>query len=439
LPDDSFPLAGLRVLSFGTFVAGNTFAMMLAELGADVVKLESLQRPDPVRMRFSGDQEQVLEPSGIETTALFGGLSRSVRDLSLNMKASGATEVLLRLAGAADVLFENFGAGVLAGWGAGWPALHAVNPRLVMVSVSGYGRTGPRARHLAYGGNVCSFSGLTYLWGASHGSIYDYIAATHAAAAALAALALRDRTGEGTYIDLGQTDTAAAMLASLLLDQLNGGPDPLPPGNEVPGSWLSGVYRCAGPDRWVAIEATDACGWAALGQLADHPVPAPDPPDQAARAQLSEAVAAWAATLTPWQAARIAQRAGLAAAPVQDAEDLWRDPQLRWRRSIVPVAHPDLGTFEYPAPVHRMTRTPAGVRGHAPRLGQDSRAVMSQWLGMDDAEFTGLVAAGVLGTDDSPAGAPPAAMADTTAEGGTDARSSGGQARSRDDLHDQPP
>jgi crotonobetainyl-CoA:carnitine CoA-transferase CaiB-like acyl-CoA transferase len=406
LPEHSFPLTGLRVLSFGTFVAGNSFAGMLAELGADVVKVESLQRPDPVRMRFSAEYEQVLEPSGIETTVLFGGLARSVRDLSLNMKAAGAGKILLRLAGAADVLFENFGAGVLAGWGADWPALRAVNRQLIMVSVSGYGRTGPRGRHLAYGGNVCSFSGLTHLWGCSHGSMYDYIAGTHAAAATLAALAARDRTGEGTYIDLGQTDVAASMLASLMLDQLNGGPDPLPPGNEVPGSWLSGVYRCAGSDRWVAIEAEDARGWAALGQLAGHPSAAPDPPDESARTEMSEAVAKWTAELTPWQAARMAQRAGIAAAPVQGSEDIWRDPQLRWRRSIVPVAHPDLGTFEYPAPVHRMTRTPAAVRRHAPRLGQDSRAVMSEWLGMGDAEFAALVAAGVLGTDDRPAGGP---------------------------------
>lgn len=402
LAGHGLPLAGLRVLSFGNFVAGNSFATMLAELGADVVKLESLQRPDPVRMRFSAEQKQVLEPSGVETTVLFGGLGRSVRDLSVNMKAEGAREILLRLAAAADVLFENFGAGVLAGWGADWPVLHAVNPRLVMVSVSGYGRTGPRASHLAYGGNVCSFSGLTYLWGSSHGSIYDYIAGTHAAAATLAALAARDRTGEGTYIDLGQTDVAAAMLASLMLDQLNGGPDPLPPGNEVADSWSSGVYRCAGPDRWVAIEAEDARGWAALGQLADHPIDTPDLPDSSVRKEMSEAVAKWAAKLTPWQAARMAQRAGVAAAPVQDAEDVWRDPQLRWRRSIVPVTHPDLGTFEYPAPVHRMTRTPAAVRRHAPRLGQDSRAVTSEWLGMSDAEFADLVAAGILGTDDSP-------------------------------------
>ena len=403
------PLAGIRVLSFGNFVAGNSFAAMLAELGADVVKLESRERPDPVRMRFTADHEQVLEPSGAETTSLFAGLARSVRDLSLNMKADGAANLLLGLVAAADVLFENFGATVLTGWGADWPTLHAINPRLVMVSVSGYGRTGPRARYLAYGGNVSSFSGLTYLWGNSHGAIYDYIAATHASAAALAALAARDHTGQGTYIDLGQVEVAAAMLASLMLDQLNGGVDPPPPGNEVPGSWLSGVYRCKGPDRWVAVEVEDARGWSALCQLVGYlDAQAPDGyPDESARTELSGCAGKWASQLTDWQAARMAQRAGVAAAPVQDGEDLWRDPQLRWRHSIVPVTHPDLGTCEYPAPVHRMTRSPAMIRRHAPRLGQDSRAVLSEWLGIDDTEFDSLMAAGVVSTDDSIQQAPP--------------------------------
>jgi formyl-CoA transferase len=168
LPELPGALADVRVISLGSFVAGNTFAMTLAELGADVVKLESRTRPDPVRARFTAEQAEVREPSGAETTTLFAGLSRSVRDMSVDMKAPGATELFLRLAGAADVIFENFGPRVLGSWGLTWERLRQVNPGLVLVSLSGYGRTGPRASYLAYGGNISSYTGLTYLWGESH-------------------------------------------------------------------------------------------------------------------------------------------------------------------------------------------------------------------------------------------------------------------------------
>jgi benzylsuccinate CoA-transferase BbsF subunit len=405
--DNPGPLTGLRVTSFGNFVAGNSFAMLLAELGADVVKVESHARPDPVRARFNSDHPETLEPSGAETTTLFAGLSRSVRDLSIDMKAPGAKDLFRRVVLATDVLFENFGAGVLAGWGMDWPALSAINPGLVMVSVSGYGRTGPRAGYLAYGGNISSFVGLTHLWGQSHGTMYDYVAGAHAAVTALAALRVRDETGQGCHIDLGQVEAAGAVLATQLLDQLNGGPAAEPPGNRSPGAWFSAVVPSRGTDCWVAVEAETRAEWQRLADLVGLARTAdPNPPDDAAVAAVTDALAAWARSRTAWQAASDLQAAGVPSAPVQSNEDVWRDPQLRARGSIVPVTHPDLGTYEYPAPVHRMTLTPARVRRHAPRLGQDTRYVLTHWLGMDEASVLALVESGVVGTDD-PAPNPP--------------------------------
>lgn len=401
MPEQPGPLAGVKVISLGSFVAGNTFAMTLAELGADVVKLESRTRPDPVRARFTAEQAEVLEPSGAETTTLFAGLSRSVRDMSLDMKAPGATELFLRLAGAADVVFENFGPGVLGRWGLTWERLRHVNPALVFVSLSGYGRTGPRAGYLAYGGNISSYAGLTYLWGESHATIYDYVAGTHAVVATLAALEQRDHYGHGTYVDVAQVEVAGAALAALMLDGLNGGEYGEPPGNCVAGTWLSGVFRCAGADEWVAVEVENAPAWRAICDIVSYPgALAGLPPGAQERDVVRGLVGTWASGLSKWQAAKQLQDHGIAAAPVQHNEDVWRDPQLRSRGSIIEVGHPDLGRFEYPAPVHRMSRTPAMVRRPAPRLGQDTRYVLSQWLGMDDDAISALLAAQLVATSD---------------------------------------
>jgi crotonobetainyl-CoA:carnitine CoA-transferase CaiB-like acyl-CoA transferase len=274
----------------------------------------------------------------------------------------------------------------------------------VMVSVSGYGRTGPRAEYLAYGGNISSFSGLTYLWGQSQGTIYDYVAGAHAVVATLAAVRQREVTGVGCYIDLGQVETAGALLAPLLLDQLNGGAAAEPPRNQVAGSWFSAVVPCSGPDDWVALEAETPEDWLRLAGLLGLPelvVGGGGPPKAADADRMSEALRRWAVSRTPWQAARQLQAAGLPAAPVQSNEDVWRDPQLRARGSIVPVHHPDLGTVEYAAPVHRMTLTPARIERPAPRLGQHSRAILRSWLHLDQAEVQELVDAGVVGTADA--------------------------------------
>jgi crotonobetainyl-CoA:carnitine CoA-transferase CaiB-like acyl-CoA transferase len=401
LPELPGALADVRVISLGSFVAGNTFAMTLAELGADVVKLESRTRPDPVRARFTAEQAEVREPSGAETTTLFAGLSRSVRDMSVDMKAPGATELFLRLAGAADVIFENFGPRVLGSWGLTWERLRQVNPGLVLVSLSGYGRTGPRASYLAYGGNISSYTGLTYLWGESHATIYDYVAGTHAVVAALAALEQRDRHGHGTYVDLAQVEVAGAALAALMLDGLNGGEYVEPAGNCVAGAWLSGVFRCAGADEWVAVEVEDAAGWRSLCDIVSHSGARADlPPDSRERDVVKGLVQTWASGLSKWRVAKQLQEYGVAAAPVQHGEDVWRDPQLRSRGSIIEVGHPDLGRFEYPAPVHRMSRTPATVRRPAPRLGQDTRDVLSRWLRVDDEAMSALLATRLVATSD---------------------------------------
>ena len=366
------PLSGLKVISFGMVIAGAVCATLLAELGADVVKIESPTVPDSVRRIRMGDPA-IAEPSGAPTSPMFASYNRSVRSLALDMKQPESVDLILRMVSVADVVIENFGPDVLERWGIGYEKIAAVNPRIVMLSQSGFGHTGPRSHYLAYASTVFSFVGLTQIWGQSHPTASDYPAAAHGLFAILAALAARDRTGQGTHIDQAQIEGAGAIMGPLLLDYTVNGHEP---GEDPPPGM---VVRCSGEDRWLAVEPASDEDWQHLARIAG----APDPGDRAA---VTEAVGTWAAALTPHQATRILQRAGLAAGAVQDTEDVTRDAQHRERHFLQEMNHPDLGVAEYAGPPHRLSKTPAAVRRRTPRLGEHTTEILAEWLGMPPEE-----------------------------------------------------
>ena len=366
------PLSGLKVISFGMVIAGAVCATLLAELGADVVKIESPTVPDSVRRIRMGDPA-IAEPSGAPTSPMFASYNRSVRSLALDMKQPESVDLILRMVSVADVVIENFGPDVLERWGIGYEKIAAVNPRIVMLSQSGFGHTGPRSHYLAYASTVFSFVGLTQIWGQSHPTASDYPAAAHGLFAILAALAARDRTGQGTHIDQAQIEVAGAIMGPLLLDYTVNGHEP---GEDPPPGM---VVRCSGEDRWLAVEPASDEDWQHLARIAG----APDPGDRAA---VTEAVGTWAAALTPHQATRILQRAGLAAGAVQDMEDVTRDAQHRERHFLQEMNHPDLGVAEYAGPPHRLSKTPAAVRRRTPRLGEHTTEILAEWLGMPPEE-----------------------------------------------------
>jgi crotonobetainyl-CoA:carnitine CoA-transferase CaiB-like acyl-CoA transferase len=386
------PLNGTRVLSFGSFVAGNICALMLAELGADVVKIESHDRPEALRSYDAPSQPQVFEPSGIRTTALFAGMTRSLRSVSVDMTRSTGRHTFRRLAERADVVIENLGPGTMESWGCSFADLRADNPKLVMLSISGYGRSGPLAGFRAYASNINNFLGLTAVW-APDGIHFDFVAGIHGACAVVAALAEVDRGAQGVFVDMAQTETGAAIVAPLYLDYLANAREWSAGPNEVPGSEFSGVVRCLGADAWVAIELEDERDWAVVCsflersdlQLGDTG----STPEM--RQSLREAIEEWARSVSPFQATHQLQKLGVAAGPVQNSEDLWRDPQLRSRGSFVEVCHPDLGRIEYPDAPDRMSRTPGGVRSRGPRLGEHTTDVLREWLACSQSEVDELV------------------------------------------------
>ncbi len=328
----------------------------------------------------------------MRTTAMFAGYARSTRSLAINMDVTDGRRLFGELAQRADVVIENLGPGQMERWGFDAQSLLQRNPGLVIISISGYGRTGPRAHYRAYASNINNYLGLTRAW-AYDGMHFDYVAGYHAANAIVAALGRARQIGQGAYIDLAQAEAGASVMAPLYLDALNNGPPWDYAQNEVPGSLLSVVVRCRGEDRWAALEIEDLDDWVALCHVMERPdliVEREADADGQRRNELVAALEKWGANETPYQLAVKLQRAGLAAAPVTDSEDLWRDLQLRSRSAFVDVVHPDLGTLEYPQSPDRLTLTPGRVRSPGSRLGEHGEAVISEWLDMNQAEVATL-------------------------------------------------
>ena len=263
-----------------------------------------------------------------------------------------------------------------------------------MLSLSGYGRTGPRANYVAYGKTISSFSGLATTWGYTHGTMTDYLAAATGALAAVAALGQARASGTPTYLDLAQIDALTPLLAPLYAAPLNTGENPDLIHNQVPGSWLSGIFPSRGYDQWLAVDIEDRSDWDALCRFLDRSdlVAATQGDAAGRRAELSSALAEWAAQCSAHTGAHHLQLSGLAAAVVQDPEDLWRDVQLRARNFVEEVFQEDLGAVTYAGSPQRWRKAP----GHAPvppaRLGQHTREILQRWLGVPDEEVEALEA-----------------------------------------------
>jgi crotonobetainyl-CoA:carnitine CoA-transferase CaiB-like acyl-CoA transferase len=276
--------------------------------------------------------------------------------------------------------------------------------------MAGMGHTGPWRDHVTYADAVMAIAGLTGQMGFPGGQpagftfgLGDMIAGAHAALGALAALEYRDATGQGQHVDLSQVEAVASHLGTSVLELTAAGRRPGPAGNRHPAMAPHGAFPCQGEDRWVAIAAADDASWHALCGVMERPDLAAEARyatlagRQAHEDAIEREVAAWTRRLDAGDVMARCQAVGIAAGVVQDARDLVEsDPQLRARGFYQPVAHPVAGTFLHEGVVPRLADTPGAIWHAAPRLGEHTRDVLREWLGLGEGEMERLAGNGVL-------------------------------------------
>lgn len=415
------PLAGVRVADFCWMGVGAVATRMLADFGAEVIKIEDRTRLDmPRRLPFYkndartyGDEDPNPDP---DKGGLFNNYSRNKLGVTINMRLARGRELADRLIASSTVVTENFAPGVMERWGLTYERLQELTPDVIYARMSGYGHSGPHAEYRSYGPVIQAVSGLTFVsglpdrepsgWGLSY---MDNQAAYYNSAAILAALLHRQTTGMGTEIDVSAVEVGINLLGPHLLDvAVNNRPTRrpgFPTGNrlEHPQAAPHGVYPCAGEDRWVAIACFDDADWSCLVRVlgepdwADRPHLATQSLRHQAQDEIDKHLADWTRTRSPHAVMHQLQEAGVAAGAVQDAEDLnEHDPQLAYRKTFFELDHPVIGPARFEGSPVLFSGFEQDNWRSAPLLGEDNRHVCTQILGMTDAEVDDLADEGVI-------------------------------------------
>jgi len=400
------PLDGIRVADFCWVGAGSYTTKMLADLGADVVKIESSKRLDSLRLA----RPYKDGVKGVNRSGYFADRNTGKRSITLDLKRDEARDLARRLIQDSDIVTNNFTPGTLDRLGLGYARFAAERPDLVFVEMSMQGGDGPARDYLGYGATIAALCGLQFLTdrpggrGAGTGTNYpDHIPnPCHAAFAILAAIRHRRRTGLGQYIDLAQTEPTIAVLAPALMAAA-AGEAVAPSANGGAAAAPVGVYPTAGEDRWIAISAPDEASWRSLlgvlgvGALADDPRFGDGASRALNRAVLDEALDRVTRALDGEDLMHRLQAAGVAAGVVRDAKGVVaEDPQFAHRGHWVRFDHPEMGRTLYNAPPFRFARGEVGLGGRSPLLGEHTDEVLRGRLGLDDAEIGRLRAEGVL-------------------------------------------
>jgi len=401
-------LAGVSILEFGGGAAGPVATRYFADHGADVIRVESRQRPDFLRtLKLTPNT-----PGGLDAAEHFAVLNANKRSVALNLSNPEGVAVARRLALRVDAVAENFAPGAMAKWKLDYASLVLDRPDLVMISTCLNGQTGPQRFYPGFGGQGSALSGFNHLTGwpdrapvGPYGTITDSLSPRFAALLLASALLQRQRTGHGQHIDLAQVEGGIVCLSESIATFTANGEILGRLGNRSRHEAPHGVFRCAdedGRERWIAIVVHDDTDWQRLVQALGRPAWALEPQLATTAGRLA-AVDALEARLEEWTGSQRAsalaaslQAAGIDAGPVADLADLHDDPQIAHRGHFGDVHHPVLGT--HPAERHaiRFSDMEPRLRSPAPRLGEHTDAVLHDLLGMSKDEIERLRDAGVL-------------------------------------------
>lgn len=408
------PLQSFRVVDFGTAWAGPMAAGLLADLGAQVIKVESRVRLDGLRLgRPLVGEDLAGGDRGLwpELQPAFHSLNRNKLGVTLDLKTGRGLELVRRLIACSDVVTNNFSPGVLERLGLDYPSLRRLRPDIILVSMPAVGETGPLRDTLAYAPIIQALSGLMSLVGYPGqerlvGELQapwsDAVAAVHGALAAVAALRHRSRTGRGQFVEVSQLEATTSMLGEALLAQQMTGRTPAPQGNDDPAFVPHGNYPCAGDDKWVAIAVSTDDQWRALAAALGDPGWSRDARFRRRggrwehRRELDRHLAAWTRQHSPQEVTELLQARGVPAMPVMNIEDQFVDPHWQERQAFAEVEHPRAGVEWLYGMPWLLSETPGSVRIPAPMLGQHNQYVFHQLLGLTIQELERLAAEQVV-------------------------------------------
>lgn len=392
-PRTAGPLAGVRVLELGSLIAGPFAGRQLADFGAEVIKIESPSRPDPMR-EWGRAQVQ-------GHTLWWSVQSRGKKCVTLDLKAARGRELFLELCKEADVLLENFRPGTLENLGLAPEELWKVNPGLIIARVSGYGQTGPDAQKPGYASVAEARGGLRYLNGypgeappRTGISLGDSLASLYALQGILLALYWRDaRGGTGQVVDVSLVEACFSLLESAVPDYAAAGVVPTPSGSGLKGIAPSNIFRSR-DGKWVVIAANQDSVFVRLAAAMGQPELASDPrySNHAARGvhqeELESLIAEWAAGHGDDELTAVLDRHSVPNSPVSSIEDIFSDPQLRARNMLVEVHDEELGTVVQPGIIPRLTHSAGGIGWSGPLSpGSHNRAVYGGLLGLSEEEL----------------------------------------------------
>ncbi|MBV8693403.1 MAG: CoA transferase, partial [Actinobacteria bacterium] len=401
-PTPARPFEGLRVLDFGIGGVGVEVGRLFAEYGADVIKVETRTYPDFIRLVALS-----------EMSASFASSSRCKRSFGANAKNERGLEVIKQLVAQSDVLVENSTVGTMADMGLDYSTLHEINPRLVIISSQLMGSKGPWKDWIGYGPSTRPIGGLTYLWNFPGGGmppgagvIYpDHLVGRIAAVGAVASLLARQRTDRGVHAEVAQVETVMGLLADIFLqDGLTPGSGQ-PLGNRNPRGAPWGMYQCAGDERWCAITVRNDTDWVNLREAMGSPEWAADAKYDTAAGRsadqdaLDAHLSTWTADKTDREVMETLQAHRVPAGHMLYSSDMPTDPHLVARGYPQEIDQPGVGEMMLEGPAFHATGMLEPIVAPAPGLGQHTREIARDVLGLSDDEIDKLIADGALETD----------------------------------------